>query len=110
MSNKQAWEWIWPRIEETLGVWEAKEVEFATRVVIVNQVLLAKINFYLNIFPPSEGMIGLLEKCIQHYLWHNGGMSKMVWVKWDICTMKREDGGLGLRSIHDQANMYVLKH
>eukprot|EP00249_Psilotum_nudum_P025658 c30408_g1_i1 orf=144-419(+) len=91
MNIKQAWDWIWPLIEETLGVWEGKEVDFATRVVIINQVLMAKINFYITIYPPTDLIIEKLEKRLQHYLWHNGGVSRIAWVNWDICTMRKED-------------------
>eukprot|EP00249_Psilotum_nudum_P005776 c19202_g1_i1 orf=38-217(+) len=55
-----------------MGAWEAKEVEFATRVVIINQVLIAKINFFLTLWPPSESILAVIERRLRHYLWHNG--------------------------------------
>eukprot|EP00249_Psilotum_nudum_P025408 c29832_g1_i1 orf=3-482(+) len=109
MSLNQAWEWIWPRIEETMGQWEGKEVDFPTRVVIINQVLMAKVNFYITVFPPTEKIMVQIERRLRHYLWHNGGHSRMAWVKWDICTMRKEDGGLGIRSLREQVKKYVVK-
>eukprot|EP00249_Psilotum_nudum_P027540 c35334_g1_i1 orf=1-234(+) len=54
LNLRQAWEWMWLRIEEIIGAWEGKEVDFTMRVVILNQVLMAKINFYLTLYPPME--------------------------------------------------------
>eukprot|EP00249_Psilotum_nudum_P005115 c18597_g1_i1 orf=199-663(+) len=109
VNIRQAWDWMWPRIEETFGIWESKEVDFATRVVIINQVLMAKINFYITVYPPTEKIICQMERCLRHYLWHNGGTSKTTWVKWEICTMKKEQGGLGIRSLREQAQKYAVK-
>eukprot|EP00249_Psilotum_nudum_P027286 c34790_g1_i1 orf=26-181(-) len=48
---------MWSRIEETLGKREGKELEFVTRVVIINQVLMAKLNFYLALWPPLDQVL-----------------------------------------------------
>eukprot|EP00249_Psilotum_nudum_P034446 c5350_g1_i1 orf=39-428(+) len=109
MNIRQAWDWMWPWIDETLGQWESKEVDFATRVVIINQVLMAKINFYITLFPPTKRIVLQLEQRLRHYLWHKGGSSRLAWISWEICTMHKEEGGLGICSIREQVAKYVAK-
>eukprot|EP00249_Psilotum_nudum_P027239 c34678_g1_i1 orf=47-229(+) len=50
------------------------------------------------------------EKRLWHYLWHNGGDSRVAWVKWELCTMRKEEGGLGVCSPKLQSRKFVLKY
>eukprot|EP00249_Psilotum_nudum_P028372 c37352_g1_i1 orf=29-205(+) len=50
-----------------------------------------------------------MERCLHHYLWHNGGLVRSAWVKWEICIMDKEDGGLGIMSVRQQFKKYMVK-
>eukprot|EP00249_Psilotum_nudum_P032132 c47312_g1_i1 orf=2-490(+) len=39
-----------------------------------------------------------------------GGESRVAWVKWEICTMRKEEGGLGVGSPRLQVERFVLKY
>lgn len=100
------------KIEKRLPGWVPQMMSMAGRLALINSVLAAIPNFFMACIQWDKGSIEAINKTIRAFLWKNkdkvqGGNCL---VSWDVVTMTKAQGGLGVRNleIHNKAMMACL--
>jgi hypothetical protein len=96
------------RISGRLPGWIPWLMSFGGRVQMVNSVLTAIRNYFMACIEWDEGSINAVDKIRRFFLWKNregqvnGGHCL---VSWDIVTLPKKNGGLGIRNLrhHNRA-------
>ena len=95
---------------EKVVIMEFSQVVFVGRIVVANQVLLASTWYALSCWIFSESCILKIRRLIHNYLWSDktegNARSK---VKWDVITLPRSRGGLGIIDPVDQSRALLSK-
>jgi hypothetical protein len=82
----------------------ASKLSMAGRIVILNSVISAITMYHMTVFMLPEWVIKAIDRIRRQFLWHGHkeyqvGKRAMCLVNWKVVTMKKEDGGLGIRDI-----------
>lgn len=87
-----------------------RPLSYAGRLQLLSSVIASIINFWLSAFRLPMGCIDEINKLSSAFLWSgpdlNPRRAKVNWL--EVCQPK-QDGGLGLRSIHDLNKVSCLK-
>jgi hypothetical protein len=87
-------------LKNRLNSWGNKYVSFGGRIVLLNSVLSAIPIFYLSFLKMPVKVWKEVVKIQRKFLW--GGIrngSKICWVKWEVVTKPKSEGGLGVRDL-----------
>lgn len=56
-------------------------------------------------------MCKVIDQILRSFLWHGAvGISKAAKVAWDVVYLPREEGGLGLKRVHDWNKAAITRH
>ncbi|MQM17454.1 hypothetical protein Taro_050426, partial [Colocasia esculenta] len=84
-----------------LGGWKSKLISQAGRVVLINSVLSSNLIYLAASSYLPKSIIYYIEKSIAAFFWNGSdGSYQRHWVAWHIIQRLRQEGGLGVRSIH----------
>jgi hypothetical protein len=95
-------------LENWLNCWGNKYVSFGGRLVLLNSILSAISIFYLSFMKMPVKVWKEVVKIQRKFLW--GGVrsgSKMCWVKWEVVSKPKSEGGLGVRDLR-KVNISLL--
>ena len=97
-------------LRQKLLLWSSAKLSFAGRVIVANQVLLASTWYVLSCWIFSKSCILKIRRLIRNFLWsgktEGNARSK---VKWDVITLPRSKGGLGIIDPVDQSRALLSK-
>ena len=97
-------------LRKKLLLWSSAKLSFAGRIVVANQVLLASTWYVLSCWIFSKSCILKIHRLIRNFLWsgktEDNARSK---VKWDVITLPRSKGGLGIIDPVDQSRALLSK-
>ena len=79
-----------------LKFWSAQHLSLASRVVIVNSVLLSTLWFFVSIWGGSLTVLRKIRSTLANYLWSGTPVRAPARVPWADCTLPKTAGGLGL--------------
>ena len=81
--------------------WQCKHLSYATRLQLINSVLMGITSYWCQIFVIPKRVINIVNSICRSYLWFGVAHSpKPENINWKtICTPKKV-GGLGIRNIH----------
>ena len=86
-------------IANAVHAWRHRKLSLQGRTLLVNACLLAKVWFAAHVIPIPEAYLKDINKIVREFLW-NGKLSK---VPFDVVTMSKKAGGLGLLPLKTQA-------
>jgi hypothetical protein len=95
-------------LENWLNCWGNKYVSFGGRLVLLRVILSAIPIFYLSFMKMPVKVWKEVVKIQRKFLW--GGVrsgSKMCWVRWEVVSKPKSEGGLGVRDLR-KVNISLL--
>ncbi|KAJ0604634.1 putative RNA-directed DNA polymerase [Helianthus annuus] len=98
-------------MESRISDWKAKSLSFAGRLQLIRSVLSSMHVYWASVFILPKRIIYDLEDRMRRFLWAQGnnikGKAKVNWSR--VCLPKNE-GGLGIRKLHDMNNALMVAH
>ncbi|XP_050207634.1 uncharacterized protein LOC126657053 [Mercurialis annua] len=100
------------RVLNILGFQEGEfPVRYLGRLQLVNSVLWSMNVFWCSIFVLPKAAIAAVENICRNYLWHGANtVKRRGLVKWDYVCRRKDQGGLGIKSIHYWNVTAISKH
>ena len=86
------------KVMARLKSWGCRSLSYASRVILVNSVLLNLHSYWASIFIiPMEALNGIIAIC-RNYLWDGKLIaSRSPPIAWDFISRSKTQGGLGLK-------------
>lgn len=67
--------------------------------------------YWSSIFIFPKEVCKVIDQILRSFLWHGAvGISKAAKVAWDVVYLPREEGGLGLKRVHDWNKAAITRH
>ncbi|KAH1073528.1 hypothetical protein J1N35_025856 [Gossypium stocksii] len=108
--GRNSFSFVLYKVRNRLNGWDARKLSFAGRLTLVKAVLLSIPNYFMT---PARMPITIckeIEKVTQAFLWgSNNERRKVALVSWNEVCKPVEKGGLGIRQLHDQNRLFLLK-
>lgn len=97
-------------VQSKLHTWYHKDLPLAGKLTVVGRILQASHIYYASCWFPSRTQFRRLEQVLRSYLWAKfGGLKGLPMVPWDVCTIPKEEGGLGLIDVATQGSILAAK-
>ncbi|XP_023637566.1 uncharacterized protein LOC111830212 [Capsella rubella] len=93
------------QIRNRVSSWTVRHLSFAGRLNLISSVLWSTCNFWLSAFRLPRACISEVEKICSSFLWSGQEMSThRAKISWGTVCKPKQEGGLGLRSLHEANN------
>nr|XP_043637979.1 uncharacterized protein LOC122608979 [Erigeron canadensis] len=90
------------RVRNRVSDWKNKFLSFAGRLQLVQSVLSSMHVYWATMSMLPDGVIKEIEQVLRNFLWSQGSLQKgKSKVAWDVVCLSKNEGGLGIRSLHD---------
>ncbi|KAL0884326.1 hypothetical protein Bca101_008307 [Brassica carinata] len=98
------------KIIKSFQAWSVKLLSFAGRLQLLKTVIFGLVNFWVSAFMLPKGCIAAIESLCARFLW-SGNIEKkgIAKVAWSTVCLPKQEGGLGVRSIHVWNQVLGLK-
>ncbi|KAG7533326.1 hypothetical protein ISN45_Aa08g009650 [Arabidopsis thaliana x Arabidopsis arenosa] len=107
--TKTDYEPLLEKIRKRLSHWTTRHPSYAGRVQLIKSVIASITNFWSSVFCLPKRCFKEIEGMCSAFLWsgspNNHSKSKVAWE--DLCVPKQE-GGLGIRRLHEVARVFAL--
>ncbi|GAA0162020.1 reverse transcriptase [Lithospermum erythrorhizon] len=99
------------KVRQRIDSWGSKNLSFAGRVTLVNSILFGVCNYWCQTtFIPNQ-KVKDIEKIMKQYMWKGATAGKYIpKVSWKQATLKKEEGGLGIKDIRTWNMACMAKH
>ncbi|KAL1165141.1 hypothetical protein V6Z11_A06G112000 [Gossypium hirsutum] len=98
------------KVRRKLDSWDAQMLSMAGRVTLARSVLLSIPNYFIQFVKIPISVCKEIEKIARGFIWGRSTTSqKPSLVKWNDCCQPLSDEGLGLKSLIDQYDSFLLK-
>ncbi|KAJ4765720.1 RNA-directed DNA polymerase (reverse transcriptase)-related family protein [Rhynchospora pubera] len=97
------------KVQRRISTWAAKSLSQAGKIVLIRSVVEPLIVFNTAGGPLPATVASKIEMMIRSFFWENGGKQKMHLISWDRITLRKEEGGLGLRKVQTINGAMMLK-
>ncbi|GAA0138508.1 reverse transcriptase [Lithospermum erythrorhizon] len=99
------------KIKHKIEGWGSKHLSYAGRVVLISSVIFGVCNYWCQtVFLPIS-TIKEIEKIMKACLWKGTSEDKFLpKVSWKQATLRKEEGGLGIKSIQSWNITCMAKH
>ncbi|KAL8265324.1 hypothetical protein R6Q59_023454 [Mikania micrantha] len=108
MNRICSWKPVCDAFQKKLSLWKAACLSMGGRLILINSVLSSLPLYFFSLFKAPEGILESLEKLRRNFLW--GGVAekkKIHWARWDLVTLPKKYGGLGVGNLKDM-NLALL--
>nr|XP_043611996.1 uncharacterized protein LOC122583648 [Erigeron canadensis] len=96
------------RVRNRLSNWKNKFLSFAGRLQLVQSASSSMHVYWATMFMLPDGVIKKIEPVLRKFLWPQGSLQKgKSKVAWDVVCLPKNEGGLGIHSLHD-LNISIL--
>lgn len=98
------------QIKLRFSSWSAKALSFAGRLLLIKTVIAGITTFWCSSFLLPKACINKINSLCGLFLW-NGNIEghHSARVAWDVVTLTKEQGGLGVRDLHVWNKACILK-
>ncbi|XP_026378390.1 uncharacterized protein LOC113272807 [Papaver somniferum] len=94
------WDRIIEKFISKLAGWKKILLSRAGKITLINSVLSSIPIYYMSLFEMHVSVIKKLEKIMRDFLWnYNKGKKKIHLVKWRTLCIRKNLGGLGIKSL-----------
>lgn len=98
------------KIVKRLNGWQSSMLSDGGKITLIKHVLQSIPIYTLSALNPPKGTICLIEMHFANFLWGTSdGKNKYHWSKWENLCFPKDEGGVGIRSMHDISNSLILK-
>jgi hypothetical protein len=84
------------RVKGKLKYWTSTNLSLVGRTLIVNQVLMSSLWYFIAVWVGSKKLLGRIKALLCNYLWSGSENTARAQVNWDDCTVPKKVGGLSL--------------
>ncbi|VFQ96158.1 unnamed protein product [Cuscuta campestris] len=96
--------------EKRIHSWYSKTLNQMGRLILIKHVLSSIPLHILVVHTLPKSIIHTLTKYMANFLWgQKEGAQKYHWIRWNKLTKPEKEGGLGIKSLEDQHQVYTLK-
>ncbi|KAH0709195.1 hypothetical protein KY284_010622 [Solanum tuberosum] len=110
-KNKEVevWNEVLERCEKKLSRWKSQYLSLGGRITLIKSVMDALPTYMMSLFPIPRSIEKKINKSRRVFLWQ-GNKEKLGYnlVKWDVVTLNKMQGGLGIKKLNMQ-NVSLLK-
>ncbi|KAM0003901.1 putative reverse transcriptase zinc-binding domain-containing protein [Helianthus debilis subsp. tardiflorus] len=100
MNRVVNWNSVYEIFDARLSSWKASLLSIGGRVTLIKSVLECLPNYYFSLYKAPSKVISDLEAKIRRFLWRgNEENKKLHWVAWNVVTLPKNKGGLGLSKL-----------
>ena len=93
-----------------LNGWQSSMLSDVGKITLIKHVLQSIPIYTLSALNLPKGTICLIEMHFANFIWGTSdGKNKYHWSKWENLCFSKDEGGVGIRSIHDISNSLILK-
>lgn len=96
LSTNDSDQFLIDKVKSKLTYWSTTKFSLAARRLIVNQVLMSTLWYFIGVWASSRVVIKQIQALLRNYLWAGWEYRARARVAWDICTKKLCAGGLSL--------------
>ena len=97
------------KIRNKLNYWTSTKLSLAAKRLIVNQVLMSTMWYFIGVWAGSKNAIKQIQALLRDYLWSGREYRARARVAWETCTKKLREGGLSLIDPHVALNCLMGK-
>lgn len=99
------------RITSRIDTWTVKFLSFAGRLQLNKSVLQGIYSFWCAHFILPQHALKHIQSLLSRFLWNrNSHSNSKTKVAWDVVTLPKEEGGLGLKDVITWNKALILKH
>ncbi|CAM4635041.1 unnamed protein product [Lepidochelys olivacea] len=105
-SPPENWQNLEGRVIERFRKWTGllRCLSLRGRVLVLNQLVLSMLWYWLNTLVPAPGFLATLRTLILEFFW-----SGLHWVPAGVLHLPLEEGGQGLKCLHAQVHVFCLQ-
>ncbi|KAL0399793.1 UNVERIFIED_CONTAM: putative mitochondrial protein [Sesamum radiatum] len=86
---------VWAKLQS----WKCKNLSQVEKVVLLKSMVQAIPMYVMSCFLVPVSVCRTIKALMANFLWHNKNTKKIHWLAWDKVSVRKEEGGLGLRKI-----------
>lgn len=110
ISLKQRWDWALAQIKRKVERWKNGMFSMAGRILIINKFIIPTVIYFLACWRPPESSLKQLSALCRNFLWSGSCTDfKIPKVKWEICILQKDKGGLRILNPLELANRLASK-
>lgn len=109
LDTKNVDDFLVEKITKKLKYWSTTRLSLAGRTLIVNQVLLSTLYYFLAVWAGTVRSLRKIKTLLRCYLWAGNIHATRTRVAWSVCCVKKGDGGLGLVEPEDAMDALLIK-
>ena len=100
--KKKFWEPVLNKLKTRLNIWKRRFLSMAGRICLIKSILTSVPLYYLSLFRAPVMVCRSITRIQRRFLWGWGKEKETIsWVSWKVVCKSREEGGLGLRVVHN---------
>lgn len=91
------------RIKKRFSGWKSRNLSMGGRLILLKFVMSSIPIYYFSFFKAPLGRISTFESIFNAFFLGGGcvDIRKITWIKWDTMCLRKEEGGLGVRSLKE---------
>jgi len=102
MRRCNFWQLVLDRIVSQLSMWKNKFLSFGGRLILLKSVMSSLPVYFLSFFKAPTSIISTFTFILKRFFWGSGeDFRKIAWVDWVSFCLPKEEGGLGVRKLHE---------
>jgi hypothetical protein len=104
------WMWLVEKVEKKLNLWCNRWLSRGGHHTLIKYVLQAIPVFWLSIAYVPKGVLNLINKLCNNFLWKNNESgSTFNWIRWDKLSLPKALGGWGYKDLHSFTQALAAK-
>jgi hypothetical protein len=96
MATADTYQFLASKIDRKLVYWCSVKLNTAGREVVVNNILISAMLYFLAIWGGSTRGVKKITAKVRNFYWSCTPTTARARVAWQVCCLKRSDGGLNL--------------
>ena len=109
LTTSDSDQFLLDKIQSKLTYWTTTKLSLAVRRLIVNQVLMSTLWYFVGVLAGSRQVIKKIQALLRNYLWSGREHKARARVAWDTCAKKKSVGGLSLTDPQDALECLICK-
>ncbi|KAG5632295.1 hypothetical protein H5410_004012 [Solanum commersonii] len=106
----EIWNKVVEKCEMKLARWKSQYLSRGGRLTLINLILDSLPTYMMSVFPIPQIVIDRLDKIIRKNLWQGNSEKKSYnLVKWDVVTVGKRQGRLGIKNLKNQNKALRMK-
>ena len=101
LSTTNSDQFLIDKVKSKLTYWSTTKLSLAAQRLIVNQVLMSTLWYFIAVWARSRKAIKQIQGLLCNYLWSGREHRARARVAWNTCTKKMSVGGLSLTDPQD---------